>query len=104
MQIDVVGRETGKDSDEDLSEEDTGSDGQEYDDPNLNQPISHKHTKFTDLESRAREDMDFPDEVDTPFTDARVRFQNYRGIKALKNCNWDPYENLPAEYSKVWRF
>jgi pre-rRNA-processing protein TSR1 len=48
--------------------------------------------------------MDFPDEVDTPFVDARVRFQHYRGIKSLKNCDWDPFENLPAEYSKVWRF
>jgi hypothetical protein len=22
----------------------------------------------------------------------------------LKNCDWDPYENLPPEYSKLWRF
>jgi pre-rRNA-processing protein TSR1 len=105
MQISVVGRETGKDSDVEISEgEESLSDQEVDDDPNLNQPISHKHTKFTDLESRAREDMDFPDEVDTPFVDAKVRFQNYRGIKSLKNCDWDPYENLPAEYSKVWRF
>lgn len=48
--------------------------------------------------------MDFPDEVDTPFVDAKTRFQNYRGIKSLKNCDWDPFENLPAEYSKIWRF
>ncbi len=105
MQISVVGKETGKDSDVEISDdEDSPSDNEEVDDPNLNQPVSHKHTKFTDLESRAREDMDFPDEVDTPFVDARIRFQHYRGIKSLKNCDWDPYENLPAEYSKVWRF
>jgi len=48
--------------------------------------------------------MDFPDEVDTPFKDARKRFIKYRGIKSLRNCDWDPYENLPAEYSKIWRF
>ena len=48
--------------------------------------------------------MDFPDEVDTPLKDARVRFQNYRGVKSLKNCDWDPYENLPDSYSKIWRF
>ena len=48
--------------------------------------------------------MDFPDEVDTPFTEAGLRFQKYRGIKSLKNCDWDPYQNLPEEYSKVWRF
>jgi pre-rRNA-processing protein TSR1 len=56
------------------------------------------------MESRAREDMDFPDEVDTPFVNAAARFQKYRGIKSLKNCDWDAYENLPAEYSKLWRF
>jgi pre-rRNA-processing protein TSR1 len=56
------------------------------------------------MEDRAREDMDFPDEVDTPFVDAYKRFQKYRGIKSLRNCDWDPYENLPTEYSKLWRF
>jgi len=48
--------------------------------------------------------MDFPDEVDTPFVDAYKRFQKYRGIKTLKNCDWDAYENLPAEYSKLYRY
>lgn len=66
--------------------------------------ISQRHQKHTDLEERAKEDMDFPDEVDTPLTEARVRFQKYRGIKSLKNCDWDPYENLPESYSKIWRF
>lgn len=22
----------------------------------------------------------------------------------MKNCDWDPFENLPTEYSKLWRF
>ena len=57
------------------------------------------------METRAQEDMDFPDEVDTPLDEeARKRFIQYRGIKSIKNCNWDPFENLPAEYSKIWRF
>jgi hypothetical protein len=55
--------------------DDDGDDGNLEDDENEQiEPISHKHSKFTDLESRAREDMDFPDEVDTPFVDARTRF------------------------------
>lgn len=71
-----MGRETGKDSDyEDVSSGDDDDDGNLKDDENVAiEPISHKHTKFTDLESRAREDMDFPDEVDTPFENAKVRF------------------------------
>ena len=36
--------------------------------------VSQKHQKFIDLEDRDREDMDFPDEVDTPFKEARKRF------------------------------
>jgi len=75
MQISVVGRETGQESDIEYSDGDQSVSEEENDnEDNLNEPVSHKHTKFTDLESRAREDMDFPDEVDTPFTDARVRF------------------------------
>ena len=66
--------------------------------------ISKKHEILTSLEEREREDMDFPDEVDTPFKEARIRFQKYRGIKSLKQCEWDPYENLPVEYSKIFRF
>jgi len=67
--------------------------------------ISQKHQKMTELETRDRDDMDFPDEVDTPLdVEARKRFYKYRGIKSLKNCSWDPYENLPPAYSKIWRF
>ena len=66
--------------------------------------ISQRHDKHTNMELRAQDDMDFPDEVDTPTSDARVRFQKYRGIKSLKNCDWDVYENLPQEYSRIWRF
>lgn len=33
-----------------------------------------------------------------------MRFQKYRGVKSLKNCDWDAYENLPEAYSKIWRF
>ena len=101
----------GKENEENKSEEpeDDESSGSEelaedeYFKEDLNK-ISQKHAKHTHLEARAREDMDFPDEVDTPFKDARKRFEKYRGIKSLKNCNWDPYENLPPEYSKIWRF
>lgn len=77
MQIAVCGRDDGKESEGVLSDDSGDSIGEmdeelKYmDEENL---ISQKHAKHTDLEKRAAEDMDFPDEVDTPFTDARVRF------------------------------
>ena len=111
MQIAVVGRQNGEGASAEASEEEDDSESEigdveeelKYmeDDPNM---VSQKHAKHTDLETRAQEDMDFPDEVDTPLKDARVRFQKYRGIKSLKDCDWDPYENLPQEYSRIWRF
>ena len=77
MQIDVVGRENGNEEDSGLSD-DEGEDSLEdidenelREDPNVN---SLRHKKHTSMEERAQEDMDFPDEVDTPFKEARVRF------------------------------
>jgi pre-rRNA-processing protein TSR1 len=61
--------------------------------------------KKPELEQRTREEMDFVDEVDTPQTvSARERFQKYRGLKSLRNGNWDPYEELPVEFSQIHEF
>ena len=58
-----------------------------------------------DLEERRPEDMDFPDEVDTPTQQkARERFQRYRGLASFRTSFWDPYENLPVDYSKLYEF
>ena len=101
MQISIVGGkgdgiEEAKYSDDDDEEEE---EDHFQDDVNA---VSQKHHKHTDLIERNQDDMDFPDEVDTPLKEARKRFQKYRGIKSLKNCDWDPYENLPVEYSKIF--
>jgi len=62
-------------------------------------------SKSPEFESRTRDEMDFVDEVDTPQNiPARERFQRYRGLKSLRNANWDPYEELPAEYSQIHEF
>jgi len=77
------------------------------------------------------DDYNFPDEIDVP-TDIplRERFKKYRGLKKLvlgllsslmaslfcifqgsitdypsfKTTPWDPYENLPIEYAKIFDF
>uniref|UniRef100_UPI00398EB0DD pre-rRNA-processing protein TSR1 homolog n=1 Tax=Pristiophorus japonicus TaxID=55135 RepID=UPI00398EB0DD len=59
------------------------------------------------LEKYKQERMDemFPDEVDTPKdVPARVRFQKYRGLKSFRASPWDPKENLPLDYARIFQF
>mmetsp|Transcript_149190 Transcript_149190/g.278139 ORF Transcript_149190/g.278139 Transcript_149190/m.278139 type:complete len:806 (+) Transcript_149190:155-2572(+) len=58
-----------------------------------------------DLIKKSQEDIEYPDEVDTPLdVPARERFQKYRGLKSFRTSPWDPYEDLPIEYSRIWEF
>ena len=59
---------------------------------------------YLERQREAKDEHEFPDEVDTPLhTPASQRFARYRGLKSFRHTPWDPYENLPTDYSKIFQ-
>ena len=60
---------------------------------------------WRDRKREEEDDAAFPDEIDTPMDiSARTRFQRYRGLRSLRTSPWDPYENLPRDYARIFQF
>jgi pre-rRNA-processing protein TSR1 len=90
-----------KDDGEDLSFDED----EEHFDEEEQGRISNKHILKTTLKYRTDDEMEFPDEVDTPIDfPARERFSKYRGLPSLKQGTWDPLEDLPKEYANIYSF
>ena len=51
-----------------------------------------------------REQLEFPDEVDTPDDmPARQRFGRFRGLRSFRSSPWDPKESLPRSYGRIYQ-
>ncbi|XP_035241528.1 pre-rRNA-processing protein TSR1 homolog [Anguilla anguilla] len=95
------GEEEEEEEEEEVSSTGRDQPGQRYDE-NMDEAEEGEELRRY-REARAN-DM-FPDEVDTPIdTPARIRFQRYRGLKSFRSSPWDPLENLPPDYSRIFQF
>lgn len=90
--------------------DDTEEPGQddEYDDDEEMRAIEAYRAQLQQ-EREARKDeaahAEFPDEVDTPIdVPARQRFARYRGLESMYTSYWDPYEDLPEDYARLFQF
>ncbi|CAI5440771.1 unnamed protein product [Caenorhabditis angaria] len=78
--------------------ETTASEMIDFDDEDIDLSEVEKYRK-------ERENAQWPDEVDTPLdVPARSRFQRYRGLKSFRTSPWDPKENLPLDYARIFQF
>lgn len=56
--------------------------------------------------AREKEELEFPDEFDKydGGTQLRERLIKYRGLKSFKTSPWNPYEDLPPDYGRIFEY
>ncbi|XP_025903724.1 pre-rRNA-processing protein TSR1 homolog [Nothoprocta perdicaria] len=99
--------EEGSEEEEELAEEEceTVTVSECVRDEHYDEKMEEDEEQMLERYKQERMDEMFPDEVDTPRdVPARVRFQKYRGLKSFRTSPWDPKENLPRDYARIFQF
>ncbi|KAJ2839367.1 ribosome biogenesis protein tsr1 [Coemansia erecta] len=82
-----------------------GADDQDEDLLSAEEEAAHLKAYLKERERRNHDDAQFPDEVDTPMDrQARERFARFRGLQSFRTSPWDPYENLPLDFARIFQF
>eukprot|EP00697_Spironema_sp_BW2_P009223 gnl/Spiro4/24055_TR11922_c0_g1_i1.p1 gnl/Spiro4/24055_TR11922_c0_g1~~gnl/Spiro4/24055_TR11922_c0_g1_i1.p1 ORF type:complete len:786 (+),score=192.81 gnl/Spiro4/24055_TR11922_c0_g1_i1:51-2408(+) len=69
------------------------------------QRIEERRLLLAQYRAQQAEDEEFPDEMQTPDDmPARIRFAKYRGLRSFRTSPWNPNENLPLHYGRLWRY
>lgn len=103
----VAGGEMDEDADDGGDEEDVAADAEYDEDAEQAALAAFREQLQREREQRKEEEQDaqFPDEIDTPMDiPARERFARYRAMESMHTSYWDPYEDLPEDYARIFQF
>ncbi|XP_046372243.2 pre-rRNA-processing protein TSR1 homolog isoform X1 [Haliotis rufescens] len=112
MDADMEAQEENDSSEEeDVNDDDDKS---EYETVTIAEDDASKYDAAMDLDEdmqmlaklkEEKQHVMFPDEVDTPANvTARTRFARFRGLKSFRTSPWDPKENLPSDFARIFQF